>query len=58
MVDDVLHADIAQQCDAYMAALKGPQAQLYAEVIARGLHVGKAAAALLHACVDSKLGAE
>ena len=58
MVDDVLNMDIAQQCDAYMAALKEPEARLYAEVITRGLHVSKAGAALLHAHKDKTLGTE
>ena len=57
MMNDVLHMDIAQQCDAYMAALKDPQARLYAEVITRGLHVSKAAVALLRA-MDKELGTE
>ena len=62
VLGNVLHMDIAQQCDAYVAAMKDPQARLYAEVITRGLHVGKAAAALMHTYFnnfeDGKLGTE
>ena len=61
MVGDILHMGCAQKCDAYMAARKDPQARLYAEVISRGLHVSKAAAAVLAgqlASVGNKLGTE
>ena len=56
-MDNVLDMDIAQ-CDAYMAALKDPEARLYAEVITRGLHVSKAGVALLYAYKDKELGTE